>query len=245
MTDLPSFDFEVENVEFVKEEIKEIEQKPKVAVNHLEIDPVIEDQQWVVLSFLGAQGKKNTPLMGIKVRGSFKTQEQAIERAKQLHQLDPYFDNYVHRVGMWGPLNPDPLQCETTLYADPKLQELMMEHKKHEKQSQIDELNEIAGIHKAQMNMQKDDHRNRVKSKIIEGSCEEGTLPYQTKKDTSTADKSKVQTKKTKTRSEIVSACKDRMKKKLETLNDEVEQKVEQKVMSTQDKIEQIRALAK
>ena len=60
-------------------------------------------------------GKVNnfqTSTRGIKVRGSYSTQEEAELRCKLLREVDPNHNVYVGPVGMWMPWEPKHIKQE-------------------------------------------------------------------------------------------------------------------------------------
>ena len=48
-----------------------------------------------------------TSVRGLKIRGSYPTQEEAELRCKMLREVDPNHDVYVGPVGMWMPFHPE------------------------------------------------------------------------------------------------------------------------------------------
>lgn len=66
-----------------------------------------------------------TNVRGIKVRGSFNTQEEAEMKAKQIRELDPAHDVYVGQVGLWMPFDPDAYKTGKIEYMENELNELM------------------------------------------------------------------------------------------------------------------------
>jgi hypothetical protein len=66
-----------------------------------------------------------TTVHGLKVRGVYSTNEQAVARAKALNKKDPYFNVYVADVGEWLPWDPEPDQIESQEYANEDLNKLM------------------------------------------------------------------------------------------------------------------------
>jgi hypothetical protein len=212
---METFDYTDELIN-AEESNKPIETIAKKQVNHLEIDPEIPGQKWCVISFLNEQGQYNKPMMGLKIRGSYETEQEAIDRAAFLHTKDPYFDGYIHRVGYWGPIRPNALDCEKVLYDDKHLQKIMDEEKKrkisnNEKENELNELNELAKMHKDTMKHSQQEYKERVKSKILEGITDHGTLPFNTN-----------ETKKNKPeKTDRLSKCKARLAAKLQKNNSE------------------------
>jgi len=74
-----------------------------------------------------------TNTRGIKVRGSFSTQEEAELRCKILRESDPNHDVYVGPVGMWMPWEPEAYKTGRVEYLEKELNDLMHEKDKNEK----------------------------------------------------------------------------------------------------------------
>jgi len=79
-----------------------------------------------------------TNVRGIKVRGSFSTQEEAEERCKYLREMDPSHDVYVGQVGMWMPWHPDAYKTNRIEYLEQELNNLMHEKNKNEDKAKYD-----------------------------------------------------------------------------------------------------------
>lgn len=73
-----------------------------------------------------------TSVRGIKVRGSFPTQEEAELRCKLLREMDPYHDVYVGPVGVWMPFHPEAYKTGRVEYIEDELNQLMHEKKNNE-----------------------------------------------------------------------------------------------------------------
>jgi hypothetical protein len=80
--------------------------------------------------------KFQTNVRGVKVRGSFPTEEEAEMRAKLLRESDPSHDIFVGPIGMWMPLDPDAYKTGRVEYMNDELNELM--HKKQSNEAQKD-----------------------------------------------------------------------------------------------------------
>lgn len=76
-----------------------------------------------------------TSIRGIKIRGSFPSQEEAELRAKVLRKVDPNHDVYVGPVGMWIPFHPEAYKTGKVEYMEETLNELMSEKEKNEEQA--------------------------------------------------------------------------------------------------------------
>ena len=73
-----------------------------------------------------------TNTRGIKVRGSFSTQEEAEMRCKILRDVDPNHDVYVGEVGLWMPFHPEAYKTGRVEYLEKELNDLMHEKIKNE-----------------------------------------------------------------------------------------------------------------
>jgi hypothetical protein len=73
-----------------------------------------------------------THTRGIKVRGTFPTQEEAELRCKMLRELDPSHDVFVGPVGLWMPWDPESYKTGRVEHLEEELNELMHEKKKNE-----------------------------------------------------------------------------------------------------------------
>lgn len=81
------------------------------------------------------ENKFKTNVRGIKVRGSFNTQEEAELRAKSLREFDPSHDVFVGQVGLWMPFDPDAYKTGNIQYLEKELNELMHEKIKNESEA--------------------------------------------------------------------------------------------------------------
>ncbi len=93
--------------------------------------------------FVFAQGKKledeffaknnfQTTVRGLKVRGSYSTQEEATARAKKLQRNDPVHNIFVAEVGKWLAWDPSPHEVADQEYANDELNNLMKTYKQNE-----------------------------------------------------------------------------------------------------------------
>jgi hypothetical protein len=73
-----------------------------------------------------------TSTRGIKIRGSYPTQEEAELRAKMLREVDDKHDIFVGPVGMWMPWDPEAYKTGRVEYMEEELNQLMSEKKKNE-----------------------------------------------------------------------------------------------------------------
>ena len=73
-----------------------------------------------------------TSVRGLKIRGSFPTQEEAEIRCKMLREVDPNHDVFVGPVGMWMPWDPDAYKTGRVEFMEEELNQLMHEKNKNQ-----------------------------------------------------------------------------------------------------------------
>ena len=74
-----------------------------------------------------------TSTRGLKVRGSYPSQQEAEIRCKMLRELDPYHDVFVGPVGTWVPWDPEAYKTGRVEHMEEELNQLMNEKQKNEK----------------------------------------------------------------------------------------------------------------
>lgn len=73
-----------------------------------------------------------TSTRGLKVRGSYPTQEEAELRCKMLREIDPNHDIFVGPVGVWMPVDPEAYKTGRVEHLEEELNQLMNEKQKNE-----------------------------------------------------------------------------------------------------------------
>ena len=73
-----------------------------------------------------------TSVRGLKIRGTYSTQEEAELRCKLLREVDPNHNVYVGPVGMWMPWEPEAYKTGRVEYLEDELNQLMSEKNKNE-----------------------------------------------------------------------------------------------------------------
>jgi hypothetical protein len=73
-----------------------------------------------------------TNTRGLKIRGSYPSQEEAELRCKLLREVDPNHDIFVGPVGMWMPWEPEAYKTGRVEYLEEELNQLMSEKNKNE-----------------------------------------------------------------------------------------------------------------
>lgn len=76
-----------------------------------------------------------TNVRGLKVRGTFETQQEAELRCRMLREVDPNHDIFVGPVGMWMPWEPEAYKTGRVEYLEKELNELMNHKVNNEKQA--------------------------------------------------------------------------------------------------------------
>jgi hypothetical protein len=76
-----------------------------------------------------------TNTRGVKVRGSFESQQEAEMRCKMLREIDPSHDIFVGPVGMWMPWEPEAYKTGKVEYLEEELNTLMAEKIKNEEKA--------------------------------------------------------------------------------------------------------------
>ena len=107
------------------------------------IATTVEDEYKTFLDRKGEELEKifnekhnfQTNTRGLKVRGSYPTQQEAELRAKLLREVDPNHDVYVGPVGLWVPFNPDAYKTGRVEYLEEELNQLMHEKNENEKRA--------------------------------------------------------------------------------------------------------------
>jgi len=79
-----------------------------------------------------------TSVRGLKVRGSYPSQEEAEMRCKLLREVDPNHDVYIGPVGMWMPFHPESYKTGRVEYLEDELNQLMQEKTKNESSAKVE-----------------------------------------------------------------------------------------------------------
>ena len=89
-----------------------------------------------LISFLSQKNIKSDKKINpaFKIRGYFKTLEEAQDGAKKLQEKDPYFDIFLGKMGHWMPFDPDIETVDEQIYREKELNELMTQYKKQQEE---------------------------------------------------------------------------------------------------------------
>jgi hypothetical protein len=73
-----------------------------------------------------------TSVRGLKIRGVYSSNEEAVARSKKLQRNDTLHNIFVGEVGKWLPWDPSPSDVADQEYAEEKLNTLMKKYKENE-----------------------------------------------------------------------------------------------------------------
>jgi hypothetical protein len=79
-----------------------------------------------------AKNNFRTTVRGLKVRGVYASQPEAVARSKKLQRNDQVHNIFVGEVGKWLPWEPDPNSVADQEYAEDQLNMLMKKYKENE-----------------------------------------------------------------------------------------------------------------
>lgn len=79
-----------------------------------------------------------TNTRGIKVRGTFQSQQEAELRCKMLREVDSTHDVYIGQVGVWMPFHPEAYKTGKVEYLEKELNDLMSEKQKNEQVAKVE-----------------------------------------------------------------------------------------------------------
>ena len=86
----------------------------------------------------GKEHSFQTSVRGLKVRGSYPSQEEAELRCKLLREVDPNHDVYVGPVGLWMPFHPESYKTGRVEYLEDELNQIMQEKNKNEASAKVE-----------------------------------------------------------------------------------------------------------
>jgi hypothetical protein len=79
-----------------------------------------------------AKNEFRTTVRGLKVRGVYGSQGEAVARSKKLQRQDTLHNIFVGEVGKWLPWDPEPAEVSEQEYAEDQLNTLMKKYKENE-----------------------------------------------------------------------------------------------------------------
>lgn len=106
-------------------------------MNKKEIELTNDDiKGFFLVSFISNENIKNAKFSAFKIRGYYKTVEEAQQAALKLQEKDPYFDIFIGEAGKWMPINPDVNTVEDQIYREKELNELMAGYNQQRKEQE-------------------------------------------------------------------------------------------------------------
>lgn len=135
---------------------------------YTKIDTLDEDPEYpyggglkyAVVSNITPEGLLNCKLHGSKIKGAFRTLEEAekcVQWFRENNPSDIYFDIGIQRIGVWTVVDQS-LKAEKIKYHDDRLDAIM----NRVADNQLTTLNELVGRHKEQIDESKVEHDQRL-----------------------------------------------------------------------------------
>jgi hypothetical protein len=114
--------------DFVKEE------RDEIAKNGIEDDykTFLDNNEEELQKKFDVANNFQTNVRGLKIRGSYPTDEEARLRCKLLREADPHHDILICPVGVWAPWDPEAYKTGSVEYMEEELNQLMSEKQKNE-----------------------------------------------------------------------------------------------------------------
>lgn len=111
------------------------EEKDKLYATSLEDEykNYVDNHEESLESTFNEEHNFQTSTRGLKIRGSFPSQQEAELRCKMLREIDPHHDVFVGPVGTWMPWDPEAYKTGRVEYLEEELNQLMNEKQKNEK----------------------------------------------------------------------------------------------------------------
>jgi len=92
----------------------------------------VPGQNWACVSFVSPQSNQKNNSIGMKIRGVFDLQEEAVDYVKRLIRLDPTFDIFVCEMYNWCLVPPDPEKINDQVYQNEELNKIVSEYRKNQ-----------------------------------------------------------------------------------------------------------------
>ena len=100
---------------------------------NLETDTIkVPGQNWACVSFVSPTGNQKCTAMGMKIRGVFELQTEAVDYIKRLIRIDPTFDIFICEMYNWCLVPPDPEMISNQTYKNETLNNIIGEYRKNQ-----------------------------------------------------------------------------------------------------------------
>lgn len=135
----------------------------------------LERQEDKLMKEFNQQHAFQTNTRGIKIRGSFPTEDEANLRAQMLNEKDKSHNIYVGEVGKWIPFNPDAFKTGKVVYAEEELNAIMANKEQKEMIEKVDFDERIHTAKKEAIERNKD-MAKKTGNKLTQNMTEDGDL---------------------------------------------------------------------
>ena len=130
-----------------------------------------KDQTWCCVSFLTPGDQTTDTIYGFKVRGIFKTLDEAKECSAHLQKIDIYNHIFIASVGNWLTWDPDPNDIKDQIYENETLNSIF--EKKEQNNSNLELFNEKNKVEEIESNLENEmkkssDNQKEIIDKIFE-----------------------------------------------------------------------------
>lgn len=198
------------------------------------IDPSYNGPKYFLIQFVSPEGLMNCNVRGFKIKGGYKTEDEAKRACAEFIKQDGLFDIFIAEIGLWFPWDPTLDKVKRVVYDNKKLDKMMTKVHDREKQN-ITVLNEMVGTHKENMKKSKKAHKQRIKESLqtsIASMDNNTQVNEPTTDDTkpTTNIQNKNRTNKPKNRNNV----RDRLKRQLQE-REEIRKKEEQELKNRRD----------
>ena len=123
-------------VDTVGEDIKEFVNKNNAAMRDSKLKDAFDTFMYTNKTKLEdefyAKNEFQTTVRGLKIRGVYSSQAEAVARSKKLQRQDTLHNIFLAEVGKWLPWDPEPNDVAEQEYAEDELNTLMKKYKENE-----------------------------------------------------------------------------------------------------------------
>tara|TARA_Y100001980_G_C14524318_1_gene299764 strand:+ start:150 stop:1061 length:912 start_codon:yes stop_codon:yes gene_type:complete len=135
-----SFKYKI-NLENITKDLQEFVKEEKDNLHNLslydEFKTFKDNKEEVLEEQFNRDNDFQTSVRGIKIRGSYPSQEEAELHCKMLRELDGNHDVFIGPVGSWMPWDPEAYKTGRTEYIEEELNQLMNQKIQNEKEAKL------------------------------------------------------------------------------------------------------------
>jgi len=92
----------------------------------------VPGQNWACVSFVSPDSNQKSKSLGMKIRGVFDKNEEAVDYVKRLIRIDPTFDIFICEMYNWCLIPPDPEHINDQVYQNEELNKIVSEYRKNQ-----------------------------------------------------------------------------------------------------------------